>query len=113
MVFDDGAVFAPQSVDPDVGPFVRPSWRFKRFKAVSPLSAEGKTLVDTAFVSLLDLLAADPIAAREWSESSFHPPGSPTNRTIGVHLRESALTFSFVSKMPKYFLAIASNGKHS
>ena len=64
IIFEDGSIYGPQSIDLDCSSFSRPAWRFKK-RPGTPKSVKGKIPVRKAFEDFLDALSPDPINAME------------------------------------------------
>ena len=86
IVFEDGAVYGPQSIDLDVESYERPIWRFLTIRGAKAKSAKGLIPVKEAYQSLLASLAEEPMSCKEWEDTPFHPPGSTSYRSITVGL---------------------------
>ena len=112
LVFGDGTLYGPQSVDVDTEAYERPIWRFRTREGTSK-PPKGLIPVRQAYESLMDVLAAEPASVREWHDTPFHPPGSSSDRAVVVNLDDDAVLASFLSSVPEWFSEIAKGSKVS
>ncbi|XP_064116557.1 myosin-1B-like [Macrobrachium nipponense] len=100
IVFADGTLFGPLSVDVDEHSYERPIWRFKK-RSGSSKKIKGIIPVRQAYEALFDRLASDPAAISEWTDnplSSSRRCGQPTtsSRERNTKLRKLALRGCFM-----------------
>ena len=110
LVFEDGVRFGPQNIDLDLDTYQRPVWRWKRNVGINK-AVRGKLPVRQAYEEFVRALAQDPAALSEWSETSFKPPGSSSDRAVVVAVDDSSLAASFLSGVPKWFSDLARGEK--
>ena len=110
LVFEDGTLYGPQTIEIDQASFERPIWRFRR-RWGSSKQVKGIIPVRKAFEDFLEALSTDPIAASEWTKTSFHPPGSASDRSIMINLDEDSIAQAFFAKAPIWFASISRGEK--
>ena len=102
IVFKDGTLFGPQSVEIDIDSYEVPIWRLRHKQgSVKPL--KGKIPVRTAYENLQLILEGSPIAVEEWHETSFKPPGSNSDRALKVQLDDDAVVGEFFQNLRDWF----------
>ena len=111
LVFDDGSVYGPQTIELDLSTYDRPVWRYRTVRGARAKLAKGMIPVKEAYQSILAFLTGDPIAAHEWTESTFHPPGSTSSRTILVGLDDTSVAASFFAGVDGWVRQIARKDK--
>ena len=101
IVFSSGFKYSAQTIDLDTTSYEVPIWRLKT-RAGTSRTPKGIIPVRYAYDSLLEALTPEPASAREWSESSFHPPGSTAERAMTVHMGDDSVLAQFFSSVPIY-----------
>ena len=71
LVFLDGTVLGPQTVDLDLSVPERPIWRYRIVRGAKAKSDRGLIPVREAYESLISALSGAPMSATEWEESTF------------------------------------------
>ena len=102
LVFADGSLLGPQSVEIDLESYEVPVWRMRqREGSARPL--KGKIPVRAAYDNFQALLEAAPISALEWRDSAFKPPGSKSDRALKIALDDDAVVAEFFNSLPGWF----------
>ena len=111
IIFGNGDIYGPQSVEVDVETYERPIWRFRIIRGVKARSAKGMIPVKEAYQSLVTSLSEEPMACKEWDVTPFHPPGSSSYRALTVGLDDSSVVASFFSEVNGWAKDIARGDK--
>ena len=111
LVFPDGVVLGPGSVEIDSTSHIRPIWRYRTLRGTKAKTPKGMIPVREAYESLFSAFVQEPLSATEWDGPSFPPPGSSTSRAIVIDIGDASLSAAFLRNDPDWFEAIARGGK--
>ena len=112
MVFSDGTLYGPQSVDVDRTSYELPIWRFRTRQGTNK-TLKGLIPVRHAYDSIVSHLTPDPASAVEWDGIPFHPPGSHSDRALVISFDDDAVVGSFFRGIPTWFQELARGGRTS
>ena len=105
LVLPDGHVLDSNTVEVDEESYIFPVWRMRKVRTPGKPSSVIYPVRD-AYDAFASFLASDPVAASEWSETTFHPPGSSSSRALEVSLTGSIFVPSFFDNIPSWFSAL-------
>ena len=85
--------------------FVFLVWRMRKVKMPRKPSSVLFPVRD-AYDAFGYIFSGDPVGASEWTESTFHPPGSTSSRALEISFNYGVFIPSFFALMPTLFSAL-------